>query len=76
LGGSLHTIKKNREAFVVVSMEIGIEINADETKYMIMSRNQDLGQSHRSKTEHSSFESVEGFKYLGTTLSNQNSIQE
>ena len=28
------------------------------------------------KTDNSSLESVEGFKYLGTVLTNQNSIQE
>jgi hypothetical protein len=31
LGGSIHTIKKNTESFVIGSMEIGPEVNADET---------------------------------------------
>jgi len=29
---SIHTIKKNAEALVVASMEIGLEVNADKTK--------------------------------------------
>ena len=37
LGGSVHTVKKNAEALVGVTKEIGLEINADKTKYMIMS---------------------------------------
>jgi len=43
---------------------------------MVMSRDQNAGQSHSMKTDNSSFERVEEFKYLGTTLTNQNSIQE
>jgi hypothetical protein len=37
LGGSVHTIKKNTEALVVGSKETGLNMNADKTKYMIMS---------------------------------------
>ena len=37
LGGSLHTIKKNAEALVVASKEIGLEVNADKTENMVMS---------------------------------------
>jgi len=36
LGGNTHTIKKNTEALVVAGKEIGIEVNADKTKYVIM----------------------------------------
>ena len=43
---------------------------------MVMSRDQNAGQSHSMKTDNSSFERVEEFKYLGTNLKNQNSIQE
>jgi len=43
LGGSVHTIKENAEALVVSSKEIGLEINVDKTKYMLMSRDQNAG---------------------------------
>jgi hypothetical protein len=39
LGGSVHAIKKNTEALVVASKEIRLEVNAEKTKYMVMSRN-------------------------------------
>jgi len=32
LGGSVHTIKENSEAFVVASKETGLEVNADKVK--------------------------------------------
>jgi len=37
LGGSVHTIKENVEAFVVTTKEIGLAASADKTKYMVMS---------------------------------------
>jgi hypothetical protein len=36
-----------------------------------MSRNQNAGQSHTRKTDSKSFERVEEFKYLGTTLTDK-----
>jgi hypothetical protein len=61
---------------VVASKEIGLEVNADKTKHMIMSRDQNMGRSHSVKIDNSSIGRVEEFKYLGTTLTNQNFIQE
>jgi hypothetical protein len=43
---------------------------------MVMSRDQKAGQIHSMKIDNISFERVEEFKYLGTTLTNQNPIQE
>ena len=37
LGGSVHSIKEKAETLIVGSKEIGIEVNADKTKYMVMS---------------------------------------
>ena len=76
LRGSVHTIKKNAEALVVTSEEIGLEENADKAKYTVMSRDQNAGRSHSRKTDNRSFESLEELKYFGTTSTNQNPIQE
>ena len=76
LGGSIHTVKENAEALVVATKEIGLEVNVDKTKYMVMSREQTAGLSHTMKVDNSSIERVEEFKYLGTLLTNQNSIQK
>jgi sorting nexin-29 len=46
LGGSIHSIKKSAKDLVIASKEIGIELNAEKTKYMVMSRNQNAGHSH------------------------------
>jgi hypothetical protein len=54
----------------------GLEVNADKTKYMVMSRDQNAGRDDSVKTDNRFFERVEELKYLGTILTNQNSIQE
>jgi hypothetical protein len=46
LGGNLHTIKESTKALVVASKEISQEVNADENKEMVMSRDQNAGQIH------------------------------
>ena len=59
LGGSVHTVKENADALTMASKETGLEVNAGKTKYMVMSREQNAGQTHSMKTDDSSFESVE-----------------
>ena len=76
LGGSIHILKENAEALVAATREIGLEVSADKTKYMVMSRDQNAGRSHSMNTDNSSFGKVEECIYLGTNLTNQNSIQE
>ena len=36
LGGSIHTIRKNTEALLIASKEIGLEVNAEKTKYKVV----------------------------------------
>ena len=56
LGVNIHTVKENAEALVVATKEIGVEVNADKTKYMVMSGEQTAGLSHTMKVDNSSIE--------------------
>jgi predicted transcriptional regulator len=77
LKGKAHVVKENTEALVATTKEIGLEVNVDKTKYMVMSRDQNAGRNHNIRIDNnSSFKRLEEFKYLGKTLMNQNSIQE
>ena len=69
-------IKENAEALVAATREIGLEISADKTKYMVMSRDQNAGRIQSVRIDNRTFERVEEFEYLGTTLTIQNSIRE
>jgi len=51
-------------------------VNAEKTKHVAMSRDQNARGSHNVKIYFNSLERVEEFKYLETTLTNQNSVQE
>jgi len=44
LGGSIHMVMENAEALVAATREIGLEVSADKTKYMVMSRDQNAGR--------------------------------
>ena len=64
------------EALVAATREIGLEVSADKTKYIVMSRDQNAGRNRSVRIDNNTFERVEEFKYLGTTLTKQNSIPE
>jgi len=64
LTGRKHTysLKKNAEALVAATRETGLEVSADETKCMVMSRDQNAGRNHNVRIDNSTFERVEEFK--------------
>ena len=72
----MYTIKENAEFLVVANKQIGLEVNADKTKYMVMSGDQNAGRSDSIKCDNISSERVDEFKYLGTTSTNQTYLQE
>ena len=67
LGVSVNTKEKNTETLVIANKEIGIEVNADKTKYTVVSRDQNSETNHNIKRGNNIFEMVEQFQYLGTT---------
>jgi len=45
-----------------------LEVYADKTKYMVMSRDRNAGRGHRVKTDNNSIERVEEFKISGNDV--------
>jgi hypothetical protein len=76
LRDNIDTIKKNTETLTDDSTDVSLEINVEKTKYMLLSRHQNVGQNRDIKITNRSFENVSQFKYLGSTVTNQNLIQE
>jgi hypothetical protein len=76
LGDNIDTVEKNNETLINASKEVGLEINVEKTKYMLLSRQQNVGQNRDMKIANRYFENVSQFKYLGTTITNPNLIQE
>jgi hypothetical protein len=76
VGENIDTIKKNMEALLDAITEVGLEVNPEKTKYMLMSRSQKIGQKYNIKVGNRSFKNVAKFKYIRTTLTDQNRMHE
>jgi biotin operon repressor len=49
LGDNIDTIKKNIETLIDASKEVGLEIKVEKTKYMLLPRQQNVGQNRDTK---------------------------
>jgi hypothetical protein len=76
VGENIDTIQKNTKALLDAIKEVGLEVNPEKNKYLLVPRCQKAGQRHSIKVGNTSFESVANFKYLGTALTDQNCIHE
>jgi hypothetical protein len=68
LGDNIDTIKKNTPTLIDASKEVGLEVNTEKTKYMLLSRYQNAGQNHDIKIANRCFENMARFRYFGTTI--------
>jgi hypothetical protein len=75
-GDNIVMIKENTETLIDASKEVGLETNAEKTKYMLLSYHQNTRKNHDINIANKSFENMAHFKYLETTVADQNLIQE
>ncbi|KAJ4432786.1 hypothetical protein ANN_21425 [Periplaneta americana] len=76
LGENTQTVRENTEILLEASKAIGLEVNPEKTKYMIMSRDGNIVRNGNINIGDLSFEEVEKFKYLGATVTNVNDTRE
>jgi hypothetical protein len=76
LEDNIDTINDKAEFLIDVSKVVALEINLEKTKYMLLSRHQNVCQNRDIKISYRSIKNVSQFKYLRTTVTNQNLIQE
>jgi hypothetical protein len=76
MGHNINNVKENTEPVIHASKNVGLVVNTEKIKYMLMSRHQNVGQNHTVKMAGTSIENVAKLRYLGTTVTNQNLINE
>ncbi|KAJ4435516.1 hypothetical protein ANN_18132 [Periplaneta americana] len=76
LGENPQTVRENTGILLEASKEIGLEVNTEKTKYMIMSRNENIVRNGNIEIGNLSFKDVEKLKYLGATVTNTNDTRE
>ena len=76
LAGSIYTPKENAESLLASTREIGLEVSANKSNYMVTYRDQNAGRIQSVRIDNCAFEIMEVFKYFGTTLQNHNSLRK
>jgi hypothetical protein len=76
LRDNIDNINKNTDTLIDASKEVGLDVNTERVKHMLLSHHQNVGQIHETKVESRIFEHATQFKCLGTTTTNQILIPE
>ena len=71
----IRTIERNADVLLNACKDFGLAVNIGKTKYMEIGRHRGMIPNAHIKIGSNSYEKVKTFKYLGSLLTNQNSIQ-
>jgi hypothetical protein len=76
LDESTYTVRRNTEASLEASRELGMEVSTKKTKHMFMSAQQNAEEDHNIVIADKSCENMAKFEYFGTRVTNQNCARE
>jgi hypothetical protein len=76
LGDDIHAVQSNTDTLVAACREIGLQVNVEETKYMITSRNAEEEGNRNMTINNETIEKVNKFKYLGAYITGRNEVAE
>jgi hypothetical protein len=76
LGDNTNIIKKNTGALTDMSKDVGLEVNTEKTKYVLIPHHQNSQQNHNIKMANKTFKNVAKIKYQGISVTNQNLIHK
>jgi hypothetical protein len=65
---NIDTLKKTTQALIDASKEVGLKVDTEKTKYMLLFRHQNAGQNRDIKIASRRSKNVAQFRYLGTTI--------
>jgi len=67
----MRTVQQNTEALAIANKQIGLEVNADNTEYMVMPRDEHAGQNNNITLGNRSFGRAEQLRYLENLIKNE-----
>jgi hypothetical protein len=70
------TVKKNTQPLLDAGKGVGLEVNSGKNKYILMSCSRTIGQKYSIKIASRCLADLGKFKYLGTTLTDQNCVHK
>jgi hypothetical protein len=74
LGDNIGTVNESTDTLIGASKEVGLEVNTEKTKYMLLCRHQNAGQYHDINIADRFVENVAQFTYFVKTIKKKGKV--